>query len=181
MNKFLKIFFLVIMLAIPLGIFIFLRIFGDNKFDIPVYYSEGLEDEVTNCSYKGGQFVVPDSLIAGKGPSVVLFFLEESDFNAITLDNHGRRLDDIFGEEIPEIFVYAEQSAALQEPNMQIRLLPKESLKQIMQCGFILKDFNKYVLVDGKNRIRGYYGTELEEVDRLIVEIKILLENGADR
>jgi protein SCO1 len=64
----------------------------------------------------------------------------------------------------------------------------KEATYRLARCGFILptidgkgepEDFihsDKFVLVDGSGRIRGYYsGTEREGVDQLILETKILL------
>ncbi|UJP66856.1 SCO family protein [Mongoliitalea daihaiensis] len=64
----------------------------------------------------------------------------------------------------------------------------KEETYRLARCGFVLPTFDgygvpddfvhsdKFVLVDEFGRIRGYYsGTTREEVDRLIVETKILL------
>ncbi|MCH7403119.1 SCO family protein [Belliella kenyensis] len=64
----------------------------------------------------------------------------------------------------------------------------KSDIYELARCGFILPtidgegvadDFvhsDKFVLVDGEGRIRGYYsGTSREDVDRLILETKILL------
>jgi protein SCO1/2 len=64
----------------------------------------------------------------------------------------------------------------------------KEEIYNLARCGFILPtidghgepdDFvhsDKFVLVDELGRIRGYYsGTNRDEVDRLILETKILL------
>ena len=64
----------------------------------------------------------------------------------------------------------------------------KDVTYDLARCGFILPamdggdvpdDFvhsDKFVLVDEEGRIRGYYsGTNREELDRLILEIKILL------
>jgi protein SCO1/2 len=63
----------------------------------------------------------------------------------------------------------------------------KEKIYHLARCGFILpvedgdgspEDFihsEKFILVDGQKRIRGYYdGTDRDEVDRLLVEIAIL-------
>ncbi len=65
---------------------------------------------------------------------------------------------------------------------------PKEKTYDLARCGFALPmvdgngnpdDFvhsDKFILIDGRGRIRGYYsGTEREEVDKLILETKILL------
>ena len=64
----------------------------------------------------------------------------------------------------------------------------KSAIYDLARCGFILPtldgngvpdDFvhsDKFVLVDELGRIRGYYsGTNREDVDRLILETKILL------
>ncbi len=67
----------------------------------------------------------------------------------------------------------------------------KNSIHELVRCGFILPvqqndlpngtvDYShsdKVILVDSQRRIRGYYsGTDREEVDRLITEMKILIE-----
>nr|MBI1231298.1 SCO family protein [Cytophagales bacterium] len=65
---------------------------------------------------------------------------------------------------------------------------PREQTYSLARCGFVLPavdggrnpdDFvhsDKFVLVDGDGRIRGYYsGTNREGVDQLILETKILL------
>lgn len=67
----------------------------------------------------------------------------------------------------------------------------KAAIHELVRCGFILPvqqnddvagvaDYShsdKVVLVDSQRRIRGYYsGTDREDVDRLITEMKILLE-----
>lgn len=67
---------------------------------------------------------------------------------------------------------------------------PKEEAHDLARCGFALpiadgmgipEDFvhsDKFILVDGAGRIRGYYsGTEREGVDKLILETKILLHS----
>ncbi len=64
----------------------------------------------------------------------------------------------------------------------------KDNIYELATCGFALPTIDgngdpdefvhsdKFVLVDKERRIRGYYsGTNREEVDRLILEIKILL------
>lgn len=65
---------------------------------------------------------------------------------------------------------------------------PKEETYELARCGFALPivdgkgnpdDFvhsDKFILIDDKGRIRGYYsGTSREGVDKLILETKILL------
>jgi protein SCO1/2 len=67
----------------------------------------------------------------------------------------------------------------------------KTAIHELVRCGFILPvqqydtedgtvDYShsdKVILVDSQRRIRGYYsGTDREDVDRLITEMKILIE-----
>lgn len=65
----------------------------------------------------------------------------------------------------------------------------KESVFELVRCGFILPvqerlagsddimHSDRFILVDSKRRIRGYYsGTDREDVDRLVTEMKILLQ-----
>ena len=65
---------------------------------------------------------------------------------------------------------------------------PQQETLDLIRCGFALPfvdgqgqpedvvHSDKFMLVDGEGRIRGYYsGTEREEVDKLILETKILL------
>jgi protein SCO1 len=66
-------------------------------------------------------------------------------------------------------------------PKEQIYKLAIEGFKlPVMQAPSVIPDFihsEKFVLVDAKRHVRGIYdGTSEDEVDRLITEIKILLE-----
>ncbi|WP_157494032.1 hypothetical protein [Fulvivirga imtechensis] len=175
MNKFLKISFLVIMLAIPLSIFIFLKIFGENKFDIPIQHADGVDEKFGACEYETGQFLVPDSLLSKGGPSLI-FIYNAQGMNANTLSNQYERIRHLFKEDMPSMRVFTADS--IEVDTVQITRVSPHTLKQVMNCGFVTDTYNQYILVDADRRVRGYYNTELDEVDRLIVEIKILLENG---
>ena len=54
--------------------------------------------------------------------------------------------------------------------------LDSASWGNLKYCGMVMSDLdNRVILVDAKNRIRGYYNImEREETDRLILEIRIL-------
>lgn len=87
-----------------------------------------------------------------------------------------------------ELAKYAEKSGA-RERQWNFATGGKDEIANLIRCGFILPvrfdnseqpDSNhsdRLVLVDSQKRIRGYYaGTDREDVDRLITEMKILLE-----
>lgn len=149
--------------------------FGENKFDIPVLHARGVEGGFPDCDYNEGTFYVPDHLAGDDGASLVFFYAGQ-DFQNAVLKNQYDRLTALFGEDTPELYVYT--SDTVQLPGMRVKFVTQEKRKQIMHCGFVTDKPNQYIFVDEERRIRGYYGTDLDEVDRLIVEIKILLQNG---
>ncbi|UII24798.1 hypothetical protein LVD15_15925 [Fulvivirga maritima] len=172
MNKFVKIAFLIITLAIPVVIFLFLKMFGTNKFDIPVYYQD--EGSISACQTAKAPFYLPDSLFVGdKGQLAFLF--EEGMSDETQLTNQINRLKDSFSGQMPNFVVYANSPVKLEGVKTQVMT---NSYSELLHCGYLAEKSNQYVLVDNQKRIRGYYGTDLDEQDRLIVELKILNENG---
>jgi len=161
MNK--KITYLLLALALPGLIFIFLKIFGKNRFDIPVYYKEGVSIATKECpgDYRG-QYIVPDSVLGllGKRNNTPCLFVEEAEKN----NKEVTRLKQLYGQG-------------------ELQIVPLEGidanrLKRLKNCALFLMEPWKAVLVDKERRIRGYYAfVNLEETDRLFVEIEILLSN----
>jgi len=162
MNK--KITYLLLALALPGLIFIFLKIFGKNHFDIPVYYKEGIADSVKACGGPHrGQYTLPDSVLNAFGykNETACLFVEASEIN----NKETMQLKQSFRED--QIQIIALGGIA---PNR---------LDRIKKCVLFLKEPWKAVLMDKEKRIRGYYAfTNLEETDRLKIEIEILLTNN---
>lgn len=179
MNKILKVSLLIITLAIPLAIFIFLRLFGENKFDIPVYHQDGVVNGFEGCSYGPGQFTVPDSLLKEGRNNLFLFFSNSVSFNSHELNNQLNRLDELYGDDRPEITIYSQDS--VMDTGFSVNYLSPEEIKKLMQCALVTDRYNQFILVDAQGRIRGYFDHDLDEMDRLVVEIKILLENGVGK
>ncbi|MBL3655429.1 hypothetical protein [Fulvivirga sediminis] len=172
MSRFIKITFLIITLAIPVFIFLFLKMFGKNEFDIPLYYQD--EGSISTCDKAKSPFYLSDSLfVEGKGQLAFLFENGISDKTELT--NQINRLKDSFKEQMPNFVVYANAPLELEDTEITV---VKNEFMSFIQCGYLTDQSNQYVLVDSQRRIRGYYGTDLDEQDRLIVELKILNENG---
>lgn len=87
----------------------------------------------------------------------------------------------------PTILKAYAEARGLTNPKWYFATGEKSTINKLIQCGFILPvaeqtlavtapENLQLVLVDGQRRIRGYYGSDRKEVDRLITEIKILLE-----
>jgi hypothetical protein len=71
-------------------------------------------------------------------------------------------------------------AAGLGGANSCIAFMEKQDLDTFLRCGIALKNkrddrLNNLVLVDPQKRIRGVYnGLDVEETDKLILELKIL-------
>jgi hypothetical protein len=152
--------YLFVGLLFPILIFLFLRFFGKNEFNIPVYYENGIDSLKTECPFVYSKpYALPDSIFSR--------FNEEKKPMLITLDSsvaarkNFARIDEEIGRS-----QYA------------FTTLHGEDLNNpIIPCVLLLNKPWTTVLVDGQRRIRGYYSPNtLEEADRLIVEMKILLK-----
>ncbi|MTI19809.1 hypothetical protein E1176_02120 [Fulvivirga sp. RKSG066] len=174
MNKYLKVIFLSAVLLIPIVIFLFLKTFGENKFDIPIYYEEGKPDHWQDCSAdsKNDQYMV--KFDEDKLPSAVLFLKQTQSFQSLEVSNITNRLQDAVSGMTYITYTY---DSALAEENKQLNYLDSSQFVKQMRCNFVTDTVNQFVLIDSKKRIRGYFDTERDEIDRLIVEMKILLEN----
>jgi hypothetical protein len=151
---------LIIALLFPIGVFVFLRFFGKNEFSIPVYYENGIEAIPTSCNRNyQTPYQVSDSLLINFGWSgrPVLFVADSNQ----SVQKGLMSLDDELSAEIQTIFLTGESN----------------DLNEFFTCDLLLQKTWTTVLVDEQRRIRGYYDpTSREEVDRLIVELKILLK-----
>ncbi|MFM9841104.1 MAG: hypothetical protein ACKVOQ_22755 [Cyclobacteriaceae bacterium] len=152
-----KTIFLSLALILPVMVFVFLKIFGKNKFEIPVFHDKKVE-LVAGCDYKyTAPYLLPDSALGAigwKGNEATLIMFSK-------MEGEGKmRLTEKF------------------EPTrLQIVTLVKEDGKKL-KCAFLLSDKFNAVLVDQKKRIRGYYQlSNREETDRLMVELSILLND----
>ncbi|MFM7858831.1 MAG: hypothetical protein ACKO96_44630 [Flammeovirgaceae bacterium] len=149
-----KIFFLFMALVLPIAIFIFLKLFGKNEFDIAIYYANGVDSVCVHNKSKPYQ--VPDSILAAlhwnNKPTLVTYNPSKAE-----TDHFKHVWEEINQLEVTSIF------------------LPSDSTK-ICDCVFLIRHPWKTVLIDNEKHIRGYYNLKTrEETDRLAVELKILL------
>jgi len=220
MNKFQKILFLCILLAFPILVFLFLRTFGDNHYEIPVFYATGVESTFTECNFSEGQHYIPDfsfeahtkeeitSANFAEKLTVVDFFFTSCPSICPIMSDELTRVQKAFdnddevqilsfsvdpeNDSIEALQLYANRYQA-DDTQWKFITGDKKAIYSLARCGFIMPvqdgngepaDFihsDKLVLVDSQKRIRGYFGgTDREDVDRLILEIKILLSEEYD-
>jgi protein SCO1 len=207
---------LLLILAIPVFLYLFLQGFGRNQYAIPVFYESGVISTLKNCEFGEGQHVIPSfSFVSHSGDlvtekvlenniTVVDFFFTRCPSICPVMSSQLARVQDAFaGDEGVKILSFSvdpeyDSVKVLEEYARQYKADDqhwyfitgeKEKIYHLARCGFVLpvedgdgspEDFihsEKFILVDKNRRIRGYYdGTDREEVDRLIVEMKILKE-----
>ncbi len=161
-----KLVYLFLALLLPSLVFVFLKYAGSNRFDIPIYYEDGLKNSPRECpSPEPGPYRLPDSVWQRLDgtitmANVVIFSTEAID---------GREVADAIREEIGISKVTFIEEASL-SPDSLIRSRWK-------RCTFSVESPWQTVLFDSSGRIRGYYDLRSrEEIDRLRVELKVLVQ-----
>jgi hypothetical protein len=156
-----KIILLFLALLLPVCVFLFLKTFGKNQFDVPPLYHEEFPEAACGISYSA-PYVLPDSVMksikVGKA-DVPLFIIDFSSKSGLH-----RIQEEVTPEEVSII-----PSSDLSTDTNRISF--------IRNCILIVKPGFDLVLIDNQKRIRGYYkSTDREEVDRLLVELEIILK-----
>jgi protein SCO1 len=204
LKKYIKAGILLIVLGIPAFVFIFLKVFGENKFDLPHYFPE-LDES--------GEVRVVNSLIQYQNSdiSVVSFFFSRcgtvcpiTNKNLLRVAENFKTNDavKIYSLTVDPVFdrpnvlkKYASELGANYK-NWRFLTGDKKYIYDLAIKGFKLpvSDASEYdknivdidqtfihsdklLLVDTKGHIRGIYeGTNKSDIERLVVEIKVLLK-----
>ena len=176
MSKLIKILFLIAALVIPSMVYIFLRQFGDNKFEIPVYYADGISIEGCISSSHKQHFVqFEDYSLHG----AQLFYFPQW----VNDDEFYRQCKRIKDKQKNVVFTAIADSTNYAIFGNLLMVSDETHLYEIANCSLILGQdvaisepiYNQLVLVDSKKRVRGYFdGNDLEDMDRLDVELDIL-------
>lgn len=143
-------------LLLPALIYVFLKSFGKNEFDVPVLYQDSVATPVGCDSYVyTTPYVVPENVLTALqwSPEKVNVFVV-GDVAASTLL---RAFD-----EFPEM-------------GFKVKEVGKEE-RTIATCALLLQPPFNTAVVDSQGRIRGQYDiSDRDDLDRLVVEMKILL------
>ena len=193
--------FLIFTLAIPVSVFLFLKFFGANTFEVPYLFAEGIPD----CPISLSPHIVPefDSIwetVKHYNPNQLEGFLIYGVLDASKTEQNKKlivelvRIQDAFFEIGAPYFLILTNGNSDQRREMEsqcsdmglaqknycIATSGKNQLSDFLKCGIALIDddsdeFTNLVLVDSDKRIRGIYNSlDIEQTDRLILELKIL-------
>jgi hypothetical protein len=152
-----KTFLLFLALLLPMLFYVFLKFFGKNNFDLPVYYANGIERQVAGCSPNSNvPYLLPELALRTFGwneDKVAVLVLDSA-----AVDRNLQRVQDEF------------------TPNEYARLNIDSATYEIKSCMLLAGDTASVVMVDNQKRIRGYYHpVTRKETDRLILELKVIL------
>jgi hypothetical protein len=157
--------YLLLALVLPVGVFLFLKFFGRNQFDVaPLFHEKMAIDSDCSNEYTF-PYVIPDSIaksfqVTEKDQLTLIIFLHNN-----LIEDFRKQRNRISEELSNEPLVIRDVDSM----NMNFSLLKK--------CVFLMPDKFNAVLIDSEKRIRGQYDvSSLEEMDRLIVEMKIILK-----
>lgn len=176
-----KVLLLFVVFLLPVLIYLFLKSFGRNEFDVPVLYTDSIGVSAS-CYGKNYHlpYQVPDSLLKTfqwDSASLFTVIVFENDSRE---DRHERsiqltRLTTEFKDEslgiihlsgAPANAVSGTSDIVIQEVRM-----PDADLLSIKTCFFLLNSKQDAVVIDKDRRIRGQYTlTKREDADRMIME-----------
>ncbi|MBL7863742.1 MAG: hypothetical protein JNK10_02625 [Cyclobacteriaceae bacterium] len=160
--------YLFLALLLPGLVFVFLKYAGSNQFDIPVLHEQGIVGLPGYCGQSPTvPYHLPDSIweyLNGKRRSAnVIAFPDHALTEAPGILNAVAR-------EVGDNDVLLVDADLLQ--------LDSASMVKLRTCIFAVQAPRQTVLFDHEGRIRGYYDIRSrDEVDRLRVELKILLKH----
>lgn len=153
-----KILFLCLALLLPVGTFLFLKFFGKNKFEVPLLHEQPV-NAVAGCNYTyATPYTLADSIMraieGGKESNLYLLNFSDDPTVVNTIAN------DFTTTEV----VLVDGPAISNLPDFE-------------KCVLLKPENADLVLVDSKKQIRGYYeAADLNELDRMVVEIRILVD-----
>lgn len=180
MKKTRKIIVLIVVLSAPIIVFLFLKKFGSNQFELPIYYSEG--NPIASCNDSSQVQHKVDVAFIDKGsiqlPAIFVAAGQEKNEYYSDLKN--------VLSKYPEITTWEIARADVTKVNAEFNSidLDETAYLNFINCELAVgedkwvNDFTayNYVLVDKEGRIRGYINSStLKEIERLDTEVDILL------
>ena len=187
-----KLLILAVTLSFPVILYLFLRSFGQNTYDLPIFFeklgenceqkiyglNEGDTIQLTRLlTHDFNVLVFPsdkrDNLALKNELSRIVQNFEGSiDLGMKTISHTAYQLN-IPDYTVHELVVYEELFDQL--VNCELKL-PNASFQGVHPTEEVWETNETLVLIDKEGNIRGYYnGFETKEVDRLILEINVLL------
>lgn len=170
-------------LLLPVMIFLFLKTFGKNEFEVPVLFADSVGVACEEYTYKI-PYVIEDSVLKklswNEEDSLTIIVFEDGN----TIDQHERKIqmERVFTEfkNTPlQIVRISGSSRIAKSDNRIVNIsLSEPDFQRMRDCNFLLSGLNNTVIIDRHKRIRGQYNLlKREDADRMIMqEMNILLK-----
>ena len=159
MNLFKKGFILLFSLLFPIIVFLFLKFYGQNEYELSVYNS--------SCSEIIDEYIIKDF---NRKNNIRIVDVRMTD-NDILVDNYINKLE--INDEI-EVITLSNKLRTLNWLNIVVERGLIERLSGCVENEYLDKSF--VLLLDKQNRVRGhFYSADRKDIERLDVEIDILL------
>lgn len=178
-----KIIFLFCALLLPVAVFLFLKSFGKNEFDVKPLFQTSVQvgERCAEYSYRF-PYTIPDSLrsfvFQETKDTLTLIVLTQT---LPDIEKHlSVQLERIFKESsLGRVFLLhdGESNTSGFDSRVTIKDIGVDNFLSLKYCALLLSSEQSAVLIDSQGRVRGQYNlSELDEVDRLIMEAKIILK-----
>lgn len=194
MNK--KVVFISAIIGFPIALIAFFQLFSEPRLDIPVFYESGVKRDtlarMTCIDRSSDQYYVENGNLPVAIHRVVHFERLDGPVLKTRLEELERIQDRFYNEEkvVLTSFVNGASMSAkdvtdygqriqFMDGFWRINELDSTSWADLKYCDLVMSKLdNRVVLIDSKDRIRGYFNImERSETDRLIDELGILLTN----
>jgi len=174
-----KIVIMIAVLLAPVLVFLFLKQFGKNQFELPIFYPNG--NPVAACNAATQPHTLSADFISSNNIKLPALFY----FPGLKKIKYYSDLDNVLEKykKITVVGVYEVDSMANGDGASGLNLTTK-SYMWLINCEVVLGEdqwlgkaiYNKYVLVDNLRQIRGYFDcNKLSEIERLDAELDILM------
>ncbi len=158
MNLFKKGFILLFSLLFPVIVFLFLKFYGQNEYELSVYNS--------SCSEIIDEYIIKDF---NRKNNIRIVDVRMTD-NDVLVDNYINKLE--INDEI-EVITLSNKLRTLNWLNIVVERGLIERLSGCIEKEYLDKSF--VLLLDKQNRVRGhFYSADRKDIERLDVEIDIL-------
>ena len=172
-----KFLYLFLALALPGLIFLFLKKFGKNEFQVQTYFEEGLKPDSVCSVSSPAPYQVPDSIVRKIGFEVPMAIRVAIVYPFVKDDlTEVGRIKSKYAQDSVEILII---SGVPDNPKSEIPItfLDFNNFGNLVWCWLRVAEPFSVVVLDKENKIRGYYdGSKRDEMDRLDMELSILLK-----
>lgn len=183
MKKFL---FLFLALLMPVFIYLFLKSFGRNEFNVPVLFADSVSSPVECEAYSYRlPYHVTDSVLQKlswneRDSMSVIVFDDENKSGEHEIEIHLKRIFTEFKSEPLRVIRVCTDAPAESKLDGRLTqmLVTLETFKRLRRCVFLLRAEDNTVIIDRHKQIRGQYNLLIrEDADRMIMqEMNILFK-----